>query len=324
MSQPRASRRAILINSLTAGCAISLWRPERLLAKETLEGRDLTKDKRPVLHADGPKFGAYDPHGDFKDDSRLATEHLFLPWEDVDLKPLRTADEYASARGRNVLVTIEPWSWALDWNVSRAELRDLILSGKRDANMRAILKEISGFKSPVTIRWAQEMENPWGRFIWSSWKPKDYIEAYRRMIGIVRDMLPKAQVMWSPRGENNLVDYYPGNEQVDIVGLTVFGLDRFDIIEHQKPRTFAESLKQGYDLVVGYGKPIWVAELGYEGSPEYLASWAQDVTANYPQYAELKEVIYFNDKDVWRWPHNLGLPDWRVVPHEPTYPVRRK
>ena len=37
--------------------------------------------------------------------------------------------------------------WALDWNVTEAELRDLILGGQRDENMRAILRAVSDFRS---------------------------------------------------------------------------------------------------------------------------------------------------------------------------------
>lgn len=322
----KISRRTLIRSSLVGAVAAPFFRPQWAIAQESVEGRDLLKDKRPVLHPDGSKFGVYDPYGDFKDEKGVATEHLFLPWEDVDLKPLAEADSYARARGRNILITIEPWSWALEWNVSRQQLRDNILSGRRDANMRAILKVVQNFQSPITIRWAQEMENPYGRFTWSNWKPEDYINAFKRMFGIIREMSPNAQVMWSPRGEKNLVNYYPGSEYVDLVGLTVLGYEAFDVIEYGKPRTFAESLKQGYDLTVGYGKPIWVAELGYVGGLDYLKSWVQDVTLAYAQYPELKEVVYFNDREVWPWPHNLGRPNWRVVPGTPesSYSTRRR
>jgi len=142
------------------------------------------------------------------------------------------------------------------------------------------------------------------------------------MVAIIREMLPKALIMWSPKGEKSLGAYYPGTEHVDIVGLSVFGLEQYDIIHGGKPHNFAELLKQGYDLTVGYGKPIWVAELGYEGSLDYLARWVDDVTKKYAEFPELKEVIYFNDKEVWEWPHGLGLPNWRVLRDKPIYPVR--
>jgi len=315
------SRRHLISSSAIAASAAAFGIAPTAEAQEAA-ARDLLVDKRPVLHDDGSKFGCYDPYGDFTSEKKVATEHLFLPWEDVELGGLGAADEYALARGRKILVTIEPWSWDKDWNVTPAELRKSILSGEKDANMRAICAALASFKSPITIRWAQEMENPSGRFTWSNWKPKDYIKAYLRMVAIIREMLPKALIMWSPKGEKSLGAYYPGTEHVDIVGLSVFGLEQYDIIHGGKPHNFAELLKQGYDLTVGYGKPIWVAELGYEGSLDYLARWVDDVTKKYAEFPELKEVIYFNDKEVWEWPHGLGLPNWRVLRDKPIYPVR--
>jgi endoglucanase len=317
------SRRSLLRTSAVIAVLAMAGAPFASFAQQTLDGRDLAVDKRPVIHADGPKLGAYDPYGDFSDEKEVATEHLFLPWDDVELAGLGAADEYAAARGRKVLVTIEPWSWSLDWNVSASQLRNQILSGAKDANLSAILQALSGFQSPVIIRWAQEMDSTTGRFTWSNWTPRDYISAYQRMVDIIRKELPNAQVMWSPKGEKNLKDYYPGDEYVDIVGLSVFGYDRYDEIEYGQTRTFAESLKQGYDLAVGFGKPIWVAEAGYEGNLEYVGAWAGDLTANNPEFPELKEVVYFNDKEVWGWPHGLGLPDWRVVRQQTNYPARR-
>jgi endoglucanase len=299
-----------------------LYSGRRAWAEETIAGRDLLHDKRPVIHEGGTKLGCYDPYGDFADEKRVTTEHLFLPWEDVELSGLPAADEYAFARGRKVLVTIEPWSWDLDWNVSSDELRRAILSGKHDANMQVVCEALAGFRSPVTIRWAQEMENPSGRFTWSMWKPQDYVEAYRRMYGIAKKILPSAAMMWSPKGLETAKPYYPGDEFVDLVGLSVFGYDKFEKIEYGAPRTFEEDLRLGYETTVGFGKPIWIAELGYEGETAYLEKWVNDATRAFAQYPELKEAVYFNDKEVWPWPHRLGLPDWRVIRDKANYPVR--
>ncbi len=316
------SRRGVL-GGAAAALSTAILPAGRAMAQSGLAGRDLMRDKRPVIHPDGPRLGAYDPYGDFSDETQVATEHLFLPWEDIELEGLGAADEYAAERGRKILITIEPWSWALDWNVTSDELRQRILAGGHDDNMRAILDAVSGFRSPITIRWAQEMESSTGRFTWQNWEPDAYIEAYRRMTGITREMLPAARMMWSPKGEENLARYYPGDDVVDLVGLSVFGLDAYDRIEHGGPRSFAEVLRPGYERTVGFGKPIWVAELGYEGELPYLADWAGNVTRNDPDFPELEEVIYFNDKEVFPWPHGLGLPNWRVAREQPIYPVRR-
>ncbi|MBB3407844.1 endoglucanase [Rhizobium sp. BK316] len=276
-------------------------------------GAQTITDKRPAIHADGIKFGAYDPHGDFGAQQSVTTEHLFLPWEDVDLETLRVADAYALARGRNLLITVEPWSWDVDWRLTSTELRQKLLRGDYDANMRAIAMMIAQLKSPVIVRWGQEMEDKTGRFSWSGWNPPDYIAAYSRMMDIVRQKAPGTKLMWSPKGEPGLNAYYPGDNYVDFVGLSVFGLEAYDKIAHNGPRTFTEALKPGYDLVAQYGKPVWVAELGYEGSDNYIKPWMDTAATKQSDFPELQEVVYFNDRDVHAWPFDLGRPDWRVI-----------
>lgn len=53
-------------------------------------------------------FGAYDPAGDFANETDFTIEHIFLPWEDVAINSLFDADRYALARDRALLVTLEP------------------------------------------------------------------------------------------------------------------------------------------------------------------------------------------------------------------------
>lgn len=288
-----------------------------------LSRRNLMRDKRPILHEGGTAFGAYDPNGDFANEDGLVTEHVFLPWEDANLSDLADMDDYAHSRGRKIMITIEPWSWMRERRYSAPRLRDLTLSGGRDTQMRAVLAAVSDFRSPLIIRWAHEMDCRTGRFSWQNWAPADYIRGYRRMAALTREMLPDAALMWSPKGEPTLNAYYPGDDVVDIIGLSVFGLQAFDEVEYGAPRRFAEVLRPGYERCAGYGKPIWVAELGYEGPLSYLRSWVGDVTRRSDEFPALEEVIYFNDREVNPWPHDLGLPDWRVVRDRPVSALRR-
>lgn len=270
------------------------------------------QDTRPIPSGDSYAFGAYDPHGDFSADKTPVVEGLFLPWEDIDLSSLPLADEYASARGRSLLISMEPWSWDQTKRVSAEDLRRGVLSGKYDGNIAAICTEVGKLKSPTTIRWAQEMESTNPRFTWSNWPPADYIKAYRKVVEICRPLTPGSRYMWSPKGLDNLDPYYPGDDWVDDIGLSVFGLQAYDRGEYGHDRSFAEILAPGYDLVVKYNKPIWVAELGYSGDVNYVSHWARTVLPRDPKFPKLVGVVYFNDKDVVAWP-NYGVPNWRVV-----------
>ncbi len=269
--------------------------------------------KRPLLTATSIRFGAYDPNGDFREPSSSEIEHLFLPWEDVDLSTLAVADAYARDRGRTLLITVEPWSWSRDWRLSSQDLLTSILSGERDHNMAAVCSMAATLKSPVIMRWGQEMDEPENRFSWSHWQGKEFIAAYQRMVAVCRKHLRSAQYMWSPKGNAGLEAFYPGDEFVDIVGLSVFGLQAYDRDTAGWDRTFSQRLAPGYSRVKGYNKPIMVAELGYEGDQTYVRDWAENVARPHAEFPNLVAVVYFNDREIYPWPGGYGRPDWRVT-----------
>ncbi|MDX3975775.1 glycoside hydrolase family 26 protein [Shinella sp.] len=281
----------------------------------SMDSRGRFHDKRPIVTTGALTSGAYDPHGDYANDPSSKIEHLFLPWEDVDLATLSAADGYARQRGRTLLITIEPWSWARDWRVSPGDLLAGIMSGQYDSNMSNVCAAAAKLKSPVIIRWAQEMEDNDGQFTWAFWKPKDYVKAYRHVVDVCRRQLPTAQYMWSPKGEKGLEAYYPGDDYVDIVGLSVFGYQPYDKLEIGHDATFVERTKPGYERVKGFGKPVAIAELGYAGSDEYVRAWAAEADKPHAEFPAINTVIYFNDLEVYPWPRNVGRPDWRVANH---------
>jgi beta-mannanase len=270
------------------------------------------QDGRPIKPPNGLALGVYDPHGEFGDDKDVSIEHVFLPWEDVDLSMLAAASSYARDRGRSLLVTVEPRSWPESKRIQPHDLLRGILDGAYDANVAAICSEIGRLSTPTTIRWAHEMEDITGRFPWAGWAPEDYKAAYRKFVTGCKALAPNARFMWSPKGLKNLADYYPGDDVVDAIGLSIYGLQKYDWAKVGRDRTFAELLRPGYDRVMRYKKPIYVAEVGYAGKADYVRNWSNSLLRPDPMFAELKGVVYFNEKEVTPWPEGYGLPDWRV------------
>jgi len=257
-------------------------------------------------------FGAYDPAGDFANETDFTIEHIFLPWEDVAINSLFDADRYALARDRALLVTLEPWTWSRSERNTPRALRAGIAAGDYDATMRSVCEVLAALESPVTLRWGQEMDDDDGQFIWAGWQPQDFIAAYRRMMGIARDTVPGINLMWSPLGHEGMNAYYPGDDYVDLTGLSVFGLQAWDRANYNRDRSFAEVFAPRYDRAVGFGKPIVVAELGYSGDAAYVADWDNQVRSLAAQFPALVGVVYFNYPEVYDWPQGFGRPDWRI------------
>lgn len=256
-------------------------------------------------------FGVYDPGGGFANDTDVQIEHLFLPWEDVFLPSLADADAYAVERGRSVLVTIEPWTWTQDERNTPEILIAGIASGAYDENMRAICGALAEFESPVTIRWAQEMEDASGQFIWADWVPETYVAAYQRVVTVCREVTNKFDYMWSPLGYEDLEAYFPGEEYADVIGLSVFGLQAWELEVLGREQSFRDIFEPRYKRAVQFGLPIAVAELGYVGSDDYVEKWNNEVRQVLEDFSELQAVVYFNQQEVHPWPDGFGLPDWR-------------
>lgn len=258
-------------------------------------------------------FGAYDPEGDFTDDPEVSIEHVFMPWEDVDLTTLIAADRYAMERGRALLITIEPWTWTRDERNTAAFLQHGIEMGYYDANMRAICSVIGQLESSVSVRWAHEMETDGDQFIWMNWEPADYIKAYRRVVEICRAEAPQASMMWSPAGFENARNYYPGDDYVDLVGLSVFGYEPWEVAILGAAQSYDTLLRARYGQVEEFDKPIVVAELGYSGSQAYVDAWEAEVRQDRPDLPLLLGVVYFDQEEVYPWPDGFGRPDWRLA-----------
>lgn len=257
-------------------------------------------------------FGVYDPDGDFSDDTAVTIEHLFLPWEDVYLESLNDADAYALERERALLVTVEPWTWSRSERNTARYLKQGIFSGTYDPNMRAICRILGTLESPVTLRFMHEMDDRSGQFIWAGWDPEEFINAYRRMTDICKEDAPNINLMWSPLGNEDMAEYYPGDDYADLVGLTVFGLQAWDQAKYGRDRTFDDIFAPRYERAAQFGKPVVVAELGYVGKAPYVENWKSTVRLEKPEYPSLVGVVYFNFPEVYPWPEGFGLPDWRV------------
>jgi endoglucanase len=262
------------------------------------------------------RLGIYDPHGAFKDATGVVIEHIFIPWEDVNLGSLAEADNYARERKRQLLISVEPWSWAKRRRSSPVSLRDGIKAGKYDETIKELCSSVGRLSSPVIIRWAHEMDLANARYPWANWDPDDYISAYRYFVNQCRKHAPSALFMWSPRGERNLTTYYPGPEYVDSVGISIFGLQTYDEKAFGQERTLRDLLAPTYELVVEYKKPIYIAEFGCSGDANYVAKCADFSAKTLQAFPNLVGVIYFSDFDTGVWPRIYGRPDWRVRPED--------
>jgi len=262
----------------------------------------------------GILMGAYDPYGTFANDPKINIEHIFVPWQDVNLESLKSADQYAHDRIRSLLVTVEPWTWSQNGKPETpAQLYAGIMAGSYDHLIRALCQNSAALTSKVTIRWGHEMDLGNDRYPWSAWTPVEYVAAYRHFVDTCRTVGEGIHFMWSPRGEPRLREYYPGSGYVDSIGLTMFGFQKYEIGLYGKALSLAERLGRSYELVSDYDKDLYISEFGCHGDQQYLKRCLDEARSSSATFPKMKGIIYFNEVETYAWPGPHEAPDWRIM-----------
>ncbi|WP_330289850.1 glycoside hydrolase family 26 protein [Streptomyces sp. NBC_00576] len=263
--------------------------------------------KNQFLHPDGVYFGAatvkapYDAKelAGFTTDSggiQPTMASYFLTWGQKFNAYSITA---AYSHGTLPVLTWEPWKGGvqnppggtiLDTNTEQPQYRlSNIINGRFDSYITATAKSVAKARMPLVLRFAHEMNGawyPWSEKVNGNHKG-DYVKAWRH----VHDLFEKAGAtnviwVWSPNiirpvPGTKLKPLYPGDDYVDWVGMTGYGVH-----EKSPEITFGPTIKQ----VQGFTrKQIMIMETGAQIDDEQL-SW---VNAFFPWLKKNPDVIGF-------------------------------
>jgi beta-mannanase len=148
---------------------------------------------------------------------------------------------------------------------------------------------------------------------WSSENPALYQAAFRHVVEVFRsEGSTNVKWVWSPAGQGNALAYYPGDDVVNYVGLTVLGDAGWDAEQGFQPRqSLADILRPRYQAVQAANKPIIIAELGVSGSAAEQDAWLREGATQLDEFPLVQGAVYFNARNAannWRDTE----PDWRL------------
>lgn len=262
-----------------------------------------------TLPLDRMFLGAYDLE-DQLNDRALDVEMDYFDWVKYDA--IGTFIYGTAEQGRIPVVSLEPWT------TTSGQLENVLhdtSAGLNDEIIRNVAKTIkASTQQQVLVRWAQEPELT-GLYPWSLQDPAPYIDSFRRMHRIFAEQgVTNAVWVWSPAGNGNALDYYPGEGYVDLVGITVLE-NRDWNLKNGLPEAsrFDQLFGEKYRTVAAAGKPVIIAELGVSGPRTFQKTWLDAAFAAMPNYPALHGVIYFdaiNAPNGW----SGDRPDWRIDP----------
>lgn len=260
-------------------------------------------------------LGVYDPKKSFADADYVAIEHIFVSWLDDNGPLIKETAEFARQRNRWLMITVEPWSDRQPGGGDLSLLSDVV-GGRYDQRIEKICQDIAALETPLFVRWGHEMEVPTGRYPWAHPDGQSFIDAYRRFVDKCRAYTDRIFYVWSPRGDHELDQYFPGKSYADYVGVSVYSFPDWEIGQYGRIRSVAKNFAERYDRIRKYDKPVMIAELGITGSSLYQRSEAARAFADLQAFPLLQAVVYFNAVDSpGAWEARYGVPDWSIDQH---------
>lgn len=244
------------------------------------------------------KYGSYNPNGT---NERLDISHYYIAWN--------KNEEINLSNSKMIMLSIEPW---YDDELGSANLFNDITEGKYDQYIIGFCTELNSYDNEFWIRWGHEMDSNQGRYPWSKNDPDGYKSAYKYFVNECKKYTDKAKYVWSPAGEPELYQFWPGDEYVDLIGLSVYNNIEWNKENLGSDFSFKEILDPKYAIASKLGKPVIVTEVGTTGPVEYKKTWISKMVEDARKFKDLRAIVYFNAQDnhgVW---DTESTPDWRI------------
>lgn len=181
-----------------------------------------------------------------------------------------------------------------------------ILRGEHDDFLLAYAKDIKRFGHPVLMRPFNEMNGEWCNYAGyrASRDPDLYVRMYRYVYDIFRENeVDNVIWIWNPNEKsyptfkwNHELMYYPGDEYVDVVGLS--GYNTGTGIQGEIWRSMDEIYDGYYERMLGYGKPLLITEFGCADAGGDKLAWAENMFKVLPEkYPAIRGAIWLHERN---------------------------
>lgn len=181
-----------------------------------------------------------------------------------------------------------------------------LLNGKYDEFLNQYARDIKEFGHPVLFRLNNEMNGDW--CIYSSYFTSNDTELFKATWRHIYNIFQKNGVenalwVWNPHDLsfpgfqwNHYLTYYPGDQYVDIIGLT--GYNPGNYFKGESWRSFNEiypSLYKEYEAI--FQQPFMITEFGSNSYGGDKIGWIKDMFDNIDQFKNIKVAIWWNGID---------------------------
>lgn len=171
-----------------------------------------------------------------------------------------------------------------------------IAEGDYDFYVDRWAADAAAYGGPILVRFAHEMNDPY-RYPWGPQNNEtgDFAAAWRHVVDRVRAAGADNVVwVWSPHvAYEGYEAYWPGDAYVDWVATGA--LNYGTVAYWSEWWSFDQIFGRHYDSLVGFGKPIMVAEFGTLEVGGNRAEWYQEALDDFRQrFPEVRALLFFH------------------------------
>jgi hypothetical protein len=208
----------------------------------------------------------------------------------------------AHEEGRTLELTLQ--TYALP--TGQANMVYQALNGVYDEFLRNYARTVAEFGHPVLFRLGNEMNGDWCAYSGynTSRDPRIFVEFYRYVYSFFEDAGADNVIwVWNPNGKsfpdfswNDELMYYPGDEYVDVVGMTLYNTGSY--YQGESWSSFAELYDGLYrSYVERYGKPLMITEFASARVGGDKQRWVEDMLARIGDYDRIKMAVWWDGAD---------------------------
>lgn len=225
---------------------------------------------------------------------------------------LKTRLDNAYAHGKIMELTLQ--TPAQTWGSGNMVYS--ILNGEYDSFLKDYAKRVSEFDHPVLFRLANEMNGDWCPY--SGYHTGKDTVVFKEFYKYVYSFFEAANAdnviwVWNPNGVsfpnfewNNELMYYPGDEYVDVVGLTAYNTGTY--YKDEKWTAFSQLYDGLYDKYVNqYNQPLMISEFASSSVGGDKNQWIEDMFNHIGNYDRIKLAIWWDGCD-WDAEGNIARP----------------
>lgn len=210
--------------------------------------------------------------------------HFSVRWNPTTAysMPIKTELPVLPAQ-QSVLLTIELWP-EKDLLTAPNDVMQELTKGAFDQQIEQLCARISGQKNIYYLRLNPEMEVPAKVYPWQNQAPKSFSDAYRYFAQRCRKLAPQAKLVWGPAGYPGDLEFWPGDDVVDLVSITLGSASEAQAPAYPGGSAGPDALLRKLYRVAIVEKPVII--LGSQAVPresfrrEWLLAAAKEIRAH--------------------------------------------